>query len=196
MSTTATIKCAPLESRDWPALERLFGARGACGGCWCMLWRASYGGERFDADKGAVNRQEFRTLVMQGNAHGCLAWEGSEAVGWVSAGSRESFPYFERSRALAPLPGEGVWSVTCFFVPSAKRGAGVASALLRAAVELARDRGARIVEGYPVVPKRRAAMPAAFAWTGVPALFDAAGFTAQKHPSGRLIYRLKIGSRR
>jgi hypothetical protein len=23
----------------WPALEDLFGERGACNGCWCMYWR-------------------------------------------------------------------------------------------------------------------------------------------------------------
>lgn len=192
MRTSRNVHCAPLEPRDWPALERLFGSRGACGGCWCMLWRANYGGARFDADKGAVNRNLFRALVEQGRAEGCLAWQGEQAVGWVSAGPRESFPYFQRSRALAPLPGERVWSITCFYVPAAKRGAGIASALLAAAVALARKRGARIVEAYPAVPKRGSAMPATFAWTGVPALFEAAGFTAQPHPaSGRLVYRLR-----
>src|SRR5262249_49234892 len=31
----------------WPALEELFGENGACGGCWCMVWRVQKG-ERWD----------------------------------------------------------------------------------------------------------------------------------------------------
>jgi hypothetical protein len=29
----------PLTPDRWPALEDLFGARGAVNGCWCMYWR-------------------------------------------------------------------------------------------------------------------------------------------------------------
>ena len=29
----------PLTPETWSDFERLFGSRGACGGCWCMLWR-------------------------------------------------------------------------------------------------------------------------------------------------------------
>lgn len=157
-----------------------------------MLWRAPYGGARFEADKGAVNRRRFRDLVESGRAFGCLAARGPETVGWVSIGPRDSFPYFARSRALAPLPGSDVWSVTCFYVPAAQRGAGVASALLECAVRVARERGAAILEGYPVAAKRCAPMPAAFAWTGVPALFARAGFRRVTHPSGRAVYRKEL----
>jgi GNAT superfamily N-acetyltransferase len=183
---------APLEPGDWPALERLFGKRGVCGGCWCMLWRAPYGGARFEADKGAVNLQRFRDLVLRGEARGCLGWRGEDAIGWVSVGPRESFPYFERSRALSPLPGDRVWAVTCFYVPAPYRRHGVAVGLLRSAIELARAGGARMVEGYPVASRQAASIPASFAWTGVPALFERAGFTAERHPSGRLICRLPV----
>jgi GNAT superfamily N-acetyltransferase len=194
MRQPAKLTCSALTPDDWPALERLFGARGACGGCWCMFWRARYGGARFEADKGAVNRRKFRELVRTGRAQGCLAFRGGEPVGWVSVGPRESFPYFERSRALAPLPAEGVWSVTCFFVRTGERGAGVASALLDAAVELARAQGAQVIEGYPISVRRGARAAAAFAWTGVPALFERAAFRRVEHPSGRLVYRRAVQS--
>ena len=186
---SSKLTCSELKPADWPALERLFGARGACGGCWCMLWRSPYGGARFEADKGAVNRRKFRELVLAGRANGCVARLEEGPVGWVSVGPRESFPYFERSRALAMLPGEGVWSVTCFFVPSRERGRGIASTLLDAAVALARSKGAKIVEGYPISLRPGTRAAAAFAWTGVPALFERAGFEALEHPSGRVVYR-------
>jgi hypothetical protein len=29
----------PVTKKRWTDFETLFGERGACGGCWCMLWR-------------------------------------------------------------------------------------------------------------------------------------------------------------
>ena len=78
--------------------------------------------------------------------------------------------------ALRQVPGEGVWSVTCFFVEKGHRGSGLSVALLHAAVEHARRRGAKVVEGYPVEP-RTGKMPAAFAWTGLRATFERAGLS-------------------
>jgi len=33
------LEVLPLTKARWPQFELLFGQRGACGGCWCMLWR-------------------------------------------------------------------------------------------------------------------------------------------------------------
>jgi hypothetical protein len=35
------VTCRPVTPARWPDLEQLFGERGACGGCWCMVWRLS-----------------------------------------------------------------------------------------------------------------------------------------------------------
>jgi hypothetical protein len=66
----------------------------------------------------------------------------------------------------------------------------VARRLLEEATAQAFRMGAREVEGYPVLPKEAPkAVPAAFAWTGVPALFEAVGYTEQPQPEGaRRIY--------
>jgi hypothetical protein len=45
---------------DWPAIERLFGANGACGGCWCMWWRVEKGGRTWDGTKGEPARKALR----------------------------------------------------------------------------------------------------------------------------------------
>jgi len=47
--------------------------------------------------------------------------------------------------------------------------------VLRAAVEYVKEQGARIVEGYPVEPKKTR-MPDAFAYTGLVSTFRKAGF--------------------
>ena len=46
-----------------------------------------------------------------------------------------------------------VWAVTCFFTRVGFRRRGVSRALARAAVDLARERGARAIEGYPITTK-------------------------------------------
>lgn len=65
------------------------------------------------------------------------------------------------------------------------RGREVATRLFAAATERAFALGAAVVEGYPVVPRdasRR--MPGVFAWTGVPAVFEASGYEPLPRPAG------------
>jgi GNAT superfamily N-acetyltransferase len=101
----------------------------------------------------------------------------------------------ERSRALKRIDAQPVWSVVCFFVARPYRRHGVAAKLLRAAVEYARRRGVRIVEGYPVEPKK-SPMPDAFAWTGLVAAFRQAGFREVHRPSAtRAIMRRRLRAR-
>lgn len=47
---------------------------------------------------------------------------------------------------------EKVWSVLCFFLKRAYRREGVIAELIRASIEHARARRAKIVEAYPVDP--------------------------------------------
>lgn len=179
-----------LTPRDWPHLERLFGPNGACGGCWCMTWRLPRLGVLWEERKGEPNRREFRRRVRAGRVTGCLAFLGDEPVGWVDVGPREGFVRMARCRSLPQEVAAGTWVVACFFVPRARRRAGVARALLRGALDLARRSGAARLEGYPVrvAPGERYAD--AFAHTGVPRLFERSGFR-DVTPDGasRPIYR-------
>jgi GNAT superfamily N-acetyltransferase len=163
----------PLTPDRWSDLERLFGARGACGGCWCMWWRLRR--SEFDARKGEPNRRAFHEIVHSGAEPGILAYADGEPVGWCAVQPREAYPVLGRSRTLKPVDDQAVWSVTCFFVARGFRKRGVTTRLLRAAVEHARARGGRIVEGYPIEP-RKDHVPEAFAWTGFASAFKRAGF--------------------
>lgn len=188
----ARLSIRDLEPTDWPAIARLFGPRGACGGCWCMTWRVR-SGRAWEAAKGEPNRRAFRRLVEAGRVFGALAFDGDEPVGWCNVGPRADYERLLNSRVLA-TPSPATWAVTCFYIPAARRGQGVASALLRHAVDLARRHGAPALEGYPVEPTGKGGrIPAAFAWTGVRSLFERAGFEDVTPPGGtRAIYRRKF----
>jgi GNAT superfamily N-acetyltransferase len=176
----AAITVRPLTAARWDDFAALFGERGACGGCWCMLWRLPR--RTFDAQKGAGNRDAMRALVGAGEEPGLLAYRGREPVGWVSLGPRPDFPALSRSRLLQPIDDRPVWSITCLFVAKAHRRTGVSVALLRAAVRHVRARGGRVVEGYPQLPKGNP-IPDVFAWTGTASAFAAAGFREVARPS-------------
>jgi GNAT superfamily N-acetyltransferase len=138
-----------------------------------MWWRLPR--SEYEREKGDGNRALFQRLVESREAEGMLAYVAGEPVGWCAVGPRESFPVLQRSRILKPIDDEPVWSVPCFFIDRRYRVQGLSVRLLTEAVAYARERGATVVEGYPVEP-RSGAMPAAFAWTGVPAIFLRAGF--------------------
>jgi GNAT superfamily N-acetyltransferase len=167
------VECHPLSADRWRDLETLFGPRGATGGCWCMYWRLPRA--QFSKQKGEGTKNALQHLVGSGAIVGLLAYMQGQPVGWCAIAPRESYPVLERSRILKRVDEAPVWSVVCFFVRKAFRGKGITTALLRAAIEFARRQGARIIEGYPVEPKRPR-MPAVFAWTGLASAFRQAGF--------------------
>jgi GNAT superfamily N-acetyltransferase len=167
------IDFAPATFDRWPDVQRLFGERGACGGCWCMSWRKSKA--EFERGKEGGNRSSLRAALKKGPPPGILAYAGGEPIGWCAVAPREVYVRLAGSRVLRPLDDRPVWSVSCLFVAKPYRRRGVSVELLRAAVDFVRQRGGTIVEGYPVLPAK-GALPDAFAWTGTLSAFLKAGF--------------------
>ena len=166
----------PLTPGTWPALAELFSAGGDPKWCWCQFWRKP--GSNWSNTTADDNRRDLRALVDRGGlAPGLVALDDEgTAVGWVGLGPREDFERLGRSRTLPQLPGEDVWAINCFVVAKGSRRSGVASALLEAAIDYARDHGAGTLEGYPV-QTGGARISSASVYTGTAAMFDRAGFT-------------------
>ncbi|MBI5864424.1 MAG: GNAT family N-acetyltransferase [Planctomycetes bacterium] len=180
----------PLTPDRWPDLEKLFGPRGACGGCWCMAWRRPRG--EWEKSKGEPNRKAFKKIVESNEPPGVLAYAGGEPVGWCAIAPRQTYVVLERSRVLKPVDDRPVWSVSCYFIAREWRRRGVSVGLLQAAANFAKSRGAKLIEGYPVVPYT-ARMPDAFAWTGIPQTFEKAGFTeVARRSKARPIFRREV----
>jgi GNAT superfamily N-acetyltransferase len=170
----------PATAERWADLELLFGERGACGGCWCMWWRLPRA--VYERSKGAGNRQLLEQLIGAGGEPGLLAYVDGQVAGWCSVGPREVFPRLATSRTMRGVEGEGIWSIVCLFVDRRFRRRGLSTALLQAAAEYATGRGATIVEGHAVVP-RKAVVPPVFAFTGLLSAYLAAGFVEVGRPS-------------
>jgi GNAT superfamily N-acetyltransferase len=171
--TAKAFRVLPVTPSRWNDLVRLFGERGACGGCWCMTPRLS--NSEYERQKGDGNRRALRRLVNSGRPPGLLAYLGSEPVAWISIEPREAFARLARSRVAAPVDDRPVWSIVCIFVAKSHRRRGVSVRLIREAVSYARSRGATCVEAYPVNPKKPD-MADVFAWHGLASAYLEAGF--------------------
>lgn len=169
----SSLEFHPLTLDRWPDFEELFGAKGACGGCWCMWWRIKR--SEFEKEKGEGNRNGMKALVESGSIPGILAYDEGKPVAWCSVAPREEFSTLCRSKILSPIDSRPVWSVVCFFVEKNYRNRGLTVKLLEAAIEYVKEKGGKIVEGYPIEPKRKP-WPPVFSSTGLFAAFKKAGF--------------------
>jgi GNAT superfamily N-acetyltransferase len=137
-----------------------------------MWWRLTR--PDWNRGKGEGNRKAFRKLVRSGAEAGVLAYADGEPVGWCAVAPREQYPRLNHSRILKPVDDQPVWSVTCFFIARGFRHQGLSTELLKAAMDFARARGARIIEGYPHDTKKATAD--VFVYTGLVSAFRRAGF--------------------
>ena len=131
--------------------------------------------KEFEARKGDANRKAMKALVKSGTIPGILAYNEGKAVGWCSVAPREDYPRLLTSRILKPVDEKPVWSVVCLFVAKRYSRTGISTQLLRAVVDHVRKRGGKILEGYPVEPKKDKT-PDAFAFHGMASAFLGAGF--------------------
>jgi GNAT superfamily N-acetyltransferase len=153
---------------------------------WWKLRRPEY-----EKKKGSSNRRAFRKIVNSGAPTGVLAYAEGKPVGWCAVAPRKVYPVLANSRVLKPVDEQAVWSVTCFYVPRARRRSGLTAPLLEAAVKFAGQKGAKIIEGYPVDPNS-GTMADPFAWTGLVSTFRKAGFeeVARRSPGRPIMRRL------
>ena len=145
-----------------------------------MWWRLKR--STFNEQKGKKNKAAFKAVVDSGEAPGILAYANGTAIGWCAVAPRETYPALERSRVLKRIDAQPVWSIVCLFIARPYRRKGLSVELVKAAADYVRKRGGKIVEGYPVEP-RKDEMPDAFAWTGLASAFLKAGFVERARRS-------------
>jgi hypothetical protein len=73
--TDLALRFYPATPSRWPDIETLFGEHGACGGCWCMVWRLR--AKVWSAGKGAKNKSAFKST---GSAVLRAGWDSPASV--------------------------------------------------------------------------------------------------------------------
>jgi GNAT superfamily N-acetyltransferase len=124
---------------------------------------------------------------------GLVAYLDAEPVGWCAVEPRSAYP---RLLLKTRVPWEGrdedktdgsVWAVTCFVTRAGFRRRGISAALARAAVDFAREHGARALEGYPMLTQPGHEVMLGELHVGSRSIFAAAGFTEVSHPTLRRV---------
>ncbi len=123
---------------------------------------------------------------------GLVAYVDGGPAGWCSVEPRTAYPYITDTRIAWKKRGEdkdddSVWAVTCFITRSGFRRRGITYALARAAVDFARERGARAIEGYPMITQPGEEITWGELHVGSRNVFADAGFSEVSRPTLRRV---------
>ncbi|WP_169582776.1 MULTISPECIES: GNAT family N-acetyltransferase [Microbacterium] len=153
--------------------------------CQCQWWTIT------NAEWQTTTREDrerlFRDEVEAGPPPGLIAYVDGEPAGWVRVGPRTRQPRLARTRNFAahspePWDDASVWAVSCFVVRKEHRGQGLNDRLLAAAIDFARDGGARVIEAYPLDPAEGGKKSSSDLFHGVVSTFANAGFREVARP--------------
>ncbi|MDQ3733239.1 MAG: GNAT family N-acetyltransferase [Actinomycetota bacterium] len=185
----------PANEASWDDVAAVFGTADYPSRCQCQwlkipgyMWRDSI--------------QEQRTAMLRaqtacGNptaesTSGLVAYVDGEPAGWVAVEPRTAYPKLLSLRM--PWTGrdedkndDGVWAVTCFAVRKGYRKRGLTYALAKAAVDFARERGARALEGYAMITEAGKEITWGELHVGALSVFEEAGLRPVSRPSKRRV---------
>lgn len=178
------ITLQPVSEAVFTDVQTVFGDRGQAARCQCQGYRLGWHAQHSDNVPG--RRELLRDQVAEG--HGLLARLDGEPVGWCSLAPRSDYPYLRKTTWTGRAEDRddpGIWAVTCFVTRAGFRRQGVSRALVAGTIELARDRGARAVEAYPMKPAPGKDVTWGELHVGALSAFLAAGYRIVHAPSLR-----------
>jgi GNAT superfamily N-acetyltransferase len=180
----------PVDQASWADLQAIFGDRGDPARCRCQYFKETPA--QWRAGTAEDRAERFRVQTAE-HAIGLVAFLDGEPAGWCAVEPRTAYRRLLRSRLVwggrdEDREDDGVWAVPCFVTRKGFRRRGVSAALAEAAADFARERGARAVEGYPIVvePGQQVAWPGEL-FVGTVGVFAAAGFAEVSRPTARRV---------
>src|SRR5262245_52360973 len=187
----------PANEASWNDLKAIFGTRGEASVCQCQRYKLQPR-ESFGKVPVAVRADRLRRQTQCGHrdsrtTSGLVAYRDGEPVGWCAVEPRPAYagllrvyrvPWIGRAEDKAD---DSVWAVTCLLVRAGYRRRGVSCALACAAVDFAKTRGARALEGYPMITRPGEEVTWGELHVGSRSVFAAAGFTEVSRPTPRRV---------
>jgi GNAT superfamily N-acetyltransferase len=187
-------------------LDAVFGTRGPAAYCRCQRYKLR---PREAFAKFPVEERAHRLREQTGCGHpgsettsGLVAYFDGEPVGWCAVEPRPAYVGLVRNNRV-PWEGraedradDSVWAVTCVLARAGFRRRGVGYALARAAVDFARERGARALEAYPMLVQPGHSITWDELHVGTRSMFEAAGLAEVGHPTlRRVVMRIDFAAR-
>jgi GNAT superfamily N-acetyltransferase len=186
-ATNADLTIVPANEASWDDLQTIVGKRGGAARCYCQRFKLARG--EYFAGFPAEERAH-RLREQTDRTSGLVAYQDGEPVGWCAVEPRPAYGGLVRNIRI-PWEGrdedktdETVWAVTCILTRAGFRKRGIGRALVAAAVEFARSRGARALEGYPINTKD---VITEELLVGTVRMFADAGFAEVSHPTLRRV---------
>jgi GNAT superfamily N-acetyltransferase len=181
-----------LGPQTWQDFEKVVEKHdGVWGGCWCVVFHNPRGRGTGTA---AGNRRLKKKLVMAGESHSALVYDGDQLVGWCLFGPPAEVP--GRMSAYGRLGlAQPNWRIPCFFVDRDRRKQGVAEAALAGALRMIASKGGGTVDAYPLSLRGRP-YSSSFLWGGTETMFTRAGFRpVVKLGTSKLVMRKAVRNR-
>ena len=188
------ISIVPANEASWEDLQTIFGTRGTASKCQCQRYklrpRESFGSFPVEERAHRLRGQADCGHPESETTSGLVAYLDDEPVGWCAVEPRTEYegllrnnrvPWAARAEDKAD---DSVWAVTCLFTRAGFRKRGISRVLARAAVDFARERGARAIEGYPITTKN---VILEELHVGTEGVFADAGFTEVSRPTLRRV---------
>lgn len=189
------LRIVPADLAGWDDIQTVFGTRGSAWLCQCQRYKLGRG-EAFS--KFPVEERARRLRLQTGepgspSTSGLVAYLGDAPVGWCAVEPRTAY-FGLRRNFRVPWEGRnedkddgGVWAVTCFVTRAGFRRRGITYELAQAAMDFARGRGARALEGYPMIVHPGQDITWDELHVGARQVFEEAGFVAVSHPTPRRV---------
>ena len=193
--TPADVTVVPANQATWADIRTVFGTRGDPAGCQCQWFKIPNSRWRDIPKEEKRERLHEQTGCDDPHARstsGLVAYVDGEPVGWVAVEPRSVYVRLMRMRVpwlnrAEDKTDDGVWAVTCFVTRVGYRKRGVSRALASATVDFARGRGARSLEGYPMITEPGREITWGELYVGSRSVFADAGFTEVSKPSPRRV---------
>jgi GNAT superfamily N-acetyltransferase len=196
MKSDAVVSVVPANEASWEDIQAVLGRRGEPSSCQCQRYKMQPGESwaSVGADELALRlRRQTAGHAAWGTTSGLVAHLDGEPVGWCAVEPRTAYPRL-LLKTRVPWAGraedktdDSVWAVSCLVTRVGFRRRGISRALVRAAVAFARERGARALEGYPMITQPGQEVMSVELHVGSRSIFAAAGFTEVSHPTLRRV---------
>lgn len=189
------IRIVPANEASWEDLRAVFGERGEPARCQCQWFQTAAAQWRALPVEERAWRLREQTNCGDANApttSGLVAYLDGEPVGWCAVEPRSVYVHLRSGRIVwagrdEDPDDDSVWAVPCFVTRTGFRRRGVSRALAAATVDFARERGARALEGYPMIIKPGQEIVWGELYVGSRGIFAAAGFHEVSRPTTRRV---------